>query len=581
MSIYDRATRNLGSIIGNQRPNLGPGTYNVPLASHKWVKLDSYAPFQSIAERGCYFGESAHTPGPGAYEIGFVRYKPEGGASMAYTNKRFPSEPDLSKMGPSPNAYNIVKRSDWIKPKSFIPRETNSASKINRRSTGVSRITYERQGDVPSIPRPNQAFGYEETECGMLKRQDPPPIDSTLGPAYYIRAAPSETATTKKYKGVHWSKLTGDRTGFVKSNDAPSPTLYSPGTSMNADQQVIMPGKKTELSIPRYHEVLEKTAIKNHVPGPNSYNLGSQFSRKSQVFNLHGLAVEHPGFNTKTKRFQKEKFRAPAPGSYDDPRVALNALSKITGAKKSPFGKTAARFNNKDKRNTPGPGKYNMYGYGMANDSFRRAYFDSTIKGGFGSTSSRMQSIVKKDEYHLPGPSRYQPEKREEPYKKHNTSNFTSNTNRIEKTVPKTQMENPAVGTYDVAMSYYKCHNKKSTAQPRTKQAYLRNASFTTAAKRTIQLSNADAETPGPGAYNQDVPKKSALCSKILTGSKRFEQITEDRPGPGSYNMSPLIESSVLKGTFNTTLSKQVTSNNKVNHLPPNKKQAIALEVQC
>ena len=32
MSIYDRATRNLGSIIGNQRPNLGPGTYNVPLA---------------------------------------------------------------------------------------------------------------------------------------------------------------------------------------------------------------------------------------------------------------------------------------------------------------------------------------------------------------------------------------------------------------------------------------------------------------------------------------------------------------------------------------------------------------------
>ena len=62
-------------------------------------------------------------------------------------------------------------------------------------------------------------------------------------------------------------------------------------------------------------------------------------------------------------------------------------------------------------------------------------------------------------------------------------------------------MENPAVGTYDVAMSYYKCHNKKSTAQPRTKQAYLRNASFTTAAKRTIQLSNADAETPGPGSF--------------------------------------------------------------------------------
>lgn len=576
MSIYDRATRNLGSIVGNQRPNLGPGTHNVPLASHKWVKQDSYAPFQSIAERGCCFGEGLHTPGPGAYEIEFVRYKPEGGASLAYTNKRFPSEPDLSEMGPSPNSYNIVKRSDWIKPRSFIP---NSASKINRISTGV--ITYERVGDVPSIPRPNQAFGYAE-EKGMLRRQDPPPIDSTLGPAYYIRAAPSETKTTKKYKGVHWSKLTGERTGFIKINDAPSPALYNPGTSLNAVQQAVMAGKKTELSVPRYHEVLEKTAIKNHVPGPNSYNLGSQFSRKSHVFNMHGLAVVHPGFNVKAERFGGEKFITPAPGSYEDPRVALNALNKITGAKKSPFGKTAARFN-KDKRNTPGPGKYNMYGYGMANDSFRKAYFDSTIKGGFGSTSSRNPSIVKKDEYHLPGPSRYQPVKREESYKKHNTSNFTSNTNRIGKTVPKTQIENPAVGSYDVAQSYCRSHNKKSTAQPRTKQAYLRNASFTSAAKRAFKLSNTDYETPGPGAYDQHVPKKSALCSKILTGSKRFEQIMEDRPGPGSYKMSPLIESSVLKGTFNTTLMQPVKSKNNVDHLPTttNKKPAIAIDVKC
>ena len=57
----------------------------------------------------------------------------------------------------------------------------------------------------------------------------------------------------------------------------------------------------------------------------------------------------------------------------------------------------------------------------------------------------------------------------------------------------------------------------------------------------------------------------------------------EDRPGPGSYNMSPLIESSVLKGTFNTTLRQPVKSKNNVDHLPTttNKKPAIVIDVKC
>lgn len=46
-------------------------------------------------------------------------------------------------------------------------------------------VTYHRQALAPSIPSPGQAFGFEESEDGSLKKQQPPAADTSIGPAYY------------------------------------------------------------------------------------------------------------------------------------------------------------------------------------------------------------------------------------------------------------------------------------------------------------------------------------------------------------------------------------------------------------
>ena len=93
----------------------------------------------------------------------------------------------------------------------------------------------------------------------------------------------------------------------------------------------------------------------------------SQFESKPQSIDIDGVIVEHPPFGIQAKRFTRKDNCMPAPGTYNDPRTALEALRKITGLKAVPFGQTALRFDNKmapaSKRlRNPGPAAYRLVG---------------------------------------------------------------------------------------------------------------------------------------------------------------------------------------------------------------------------
>ena len=68
----------------------------------------------------------------------------------------------------------------------------------------------------------------------------------------------------------------------------------------------------------------------------------------------------------------------------------------------------------------------------MGSESMRKAYLESTRKGVFGTTSTRTQAMMRREDIELPGPAHYQ--MKEKPFKPRYaqpTANFSSVTNRL------------------------------------------------------------------------------------------------------------------------------------------------------
>lgn len=582
--MYDRAPRDLVKTFGSTPGNVGPGSYDSNVLPRSKIKADGYAPFLSMTSRETFLNVSDQVvaaPGPGHYDPQNAQDVITGGRTLANKSKRFVEQiPE----NPGPGAYSTEKYTDFRSSKSAPGSMQNKGNAAG--SLVTSRIKFHRKPEAPSIPMPGQAYGYEECEDGTLKKQDPPDKDKSIGPAFYNPTS-DPTKATKTYQGVHFSKYSSKRLDLSKGRMGPGPGDYEPYTNLQnrpENLNAIEESHRYEARIPRYHEAIAKDEEKKAIPGPGKYDVKGGFDPEPPKVNTEGIEVEHPPFMSQSKRFTPIKKTLPAPGTYNDPRNAFDLMKRTTGLKRSPFGQTSVRFNPEPHvKKTPGPGAYNLTG--MGSDSMRKAYIESTRKGVFGTTSVRVKPITKKEDVEVPGPAHYQI--KEKPFQnryQNMTSQFSSVTSRL-KDPPTVVKEMPPPGSYEVAMSYQNSQLQGTErTKPRTDEAKRKHGSFLSAASRfapprDVINHNNDPDLPGPGAYEskEGLARKGGL---MVTKDKRFKDLKSEGPGPGSYEFSPLVQDTVLKGTFNATLNNPIAPQLDMSqHMGTSTKHAFLLGV--
>ncbi|XP_059779895.1 sperm-tail PG-rich repeat-containing protein 2 isoform X5 [Balaenoptera ricei] len=439
-------------------------------------------------------GSTEDHVGPGSYQVPFLKQQATGGYA-----------PFLS-LAARESTFTVASNTEKAVPG---PGHYN-VSEVQKMSRA---LTVSRSVDVPSIPSCGRSYGYHINEDGSITKHFPPAFDSTLGPAYY-KPQFDFSNVTLKYKGIHFGNSLGRLELPIKSG--PGPGQYD----------------ITQKKALHYENInIKKDQQQNHC---------SNLPRLYEVIILQ----------EEKKRFVPMKSITPAPGAYNESRTAFKPLKKTPGLKNTSFGQSAARFTQDSRtEKMPGPGFYNIQNNTLI-DNFSNTCLKKQKKSAFGSSVPRTLFLVQKEVFPTPGPAGYKVRgiSDELPNLANRYAAFSS---RTERTTKVSDMDVPAPGTYDVQKSYEMSQVQHKYMPPRSLVARIKHASFLSTTPRCLDKMN---DGPGPATYNP-VLKKSCSIPLFVKASNRFKDSEEITPGPATYELSPFLRHSVLKRTFNVTLS--------------------------
>jgi len=479
---------------------------------------------------------------------------------------------------PGPGAYEA--KSDFNK-RAGPPAFSGSKKAVGRED---KHVVWFRAPSAPSIPKQDQAFGYEEGPLGQLVKQKPPLLihkgerEDRVGPGNYD---PSIAITKPNARGSDFSRSKSARTSITRAvpQGAMLETNPGPGTyELNAATFEELPAfvKKPTATfasrVLRPHQLPDRGEDhgKKPVPGPGSYSLPDSFGNARQ-----SVPETLQCFGSTSKRALElgGAKRVPGPGAYDEMRSSFDTFEGggVRMARRAaPFLSTGNRFDSAAERAAlPGPGAYdeaNRHNFvaQLAKKRFSRG-------GNFGSTSKRFVPPSKSDEARpaAPGPGTYEtkpPKMHQGQLKKGPMSVFLSATGRFNK--PETKSVGPSPGQYYKSAEWGTGYKRPDNAK----------TVFISQDARFKQNKKKDP-VPGPGSYSQELMTvggevNKTLRRRALTGDEAPAAYfgSESRffgapgqtsykgnlvPGPGAYTpLDPYGQ--MLKRSFNITVEGSV-----------------------
>jgi hypothetical protein len=548
MALCCREERRTGLDAHTTPDTVGPGSY---LAVAGKPPVHGFAPFNSTQNRSSVgqTAAKAATPGPGSYEDEAAAPRlPTQGAASAFASRVNRGVPGKAHMVPGPGQYQL--RDEW-----------RQRVGLSAPGGAVARVV-PNQPHAPSIPAPDQSYGYEETGTGDLVMQRPP-AGGYSGVSGKLSVGPGEyeTAgwrTTKSHApSASFGNSRVQRHVFATGADLPGPGSYGGRGAVSLAAQA-KGSSNFQSRVPRGHQV---AADPDKVgPGPGSYNSATGMESRS-------MAQTVQSFGSTQKRLasdallpsERARLAQPGPGAYElrapVPNQGPQAASDAQIAA-SAFSSSATRFKPMLKVQEPGPGAYDeLDQHTFVADLQRKTH---GRHGVFGSTTRRFHTL-KRDP--VPGAGAYDPAppvaQREEAL----GSSFASNVERFTNSAPAGGAEGgggkPHKQPHATPPPWQYALKSSNAWDKRPGASRKSNQHFGTTTERFTMSKAAARPSPGPGQYaprEGNARQQRSTCECFGSKEPRQKPGVGGTPGPGSYEASIAATDPLVRRSFNITL---------------------------